>query len=158
VIGAGGEGLWDGPERARRQAALGIHIPPGLVLEREEIEFCQRLLARYPDVAPIDVMRWLPLGDQGPVTGKRRPSYDFRWLTLDGRSYELKSPRSADYDAVKNRVKDDLAKGKTRFVVDLGLKSASPDLIRLLERYKAKRGIDVLIIMANNGSDLITTV
>ena len=63
----------------------------------------------------------------------------------------MKSPFVPDYGAIKKRIRDDMGKGKTRFWVDLGVHPLDDGLRLSLEKYKAKRQIESLIVLADDG-------
>ena len=80
---------WTEAERAVRQDKLGIETH-GEKLTQQEIEFCERLLSRYPATPPADVLEWIPR-DQRNDAGLLILVYDFAWIIKDGLGYELKS-------------------------------------------------------------------
>jgi hypothetical protein len=66
----------------------------------------------------------------------------------------VKSPEAPDYNAIKRRIRDDMAKGKTRFIIDIGPHQLDAGLLSSLTRYKTVRRISRLVVMSDNGKTL----
>ena len=98
-----------------RQDATGITFKPDRpkLLTPAEIEFLERFKCRG-EKPEYWIAESLP-----DESGRRAPSNDFYW---QGHEWELKST-AAEYAVVRKRIKDDLRKSKTRFVIDLGAES-----------------------------------
>lgn len=131
---------WD-----QRQRNLGIDTH-GETLTIAEIKFVERFLRRG------ECISWIPRDTY--ACGELQATYDFYWLSSDGKPWELKSPRKPDYDAIKRRIRDDMGKSKTRFIIDLGLFPCTAILRRMLVAYKKKRQITSLAILSEDGSAL----
>ena len=144
---SGDEAYWD-----KRQSALGIDTK-GEKLDPDEILFVERMTSRYPGTDSHSVLEWLAR-DRYDDAGNKLPTNDFIWLNYDGQEWELKSPSTSGnkslYDRIKARIKDDMGKGKTRFVIDIGEPIADEALLANLEKYKNQRGCEV-IVLSNNG-------
>jgi len=129
-----------------RQDATGVNFQPDRpkLLTPAEIEFLERFKVRGENLE-----YWIAesLPDQ---FGCRAPSNDFYW---QGHEWELKST-AAEYAVVRKRIKDDLRKSKTRFVIDLGAESMDDMLRGALINYKCKRGLDGLVVMWGGGRQL----
>jgi len=134
-----------------RQDRLGI-TTHGETLQPNEIIFCERLGRLYNHQELREAIEWLRQGEKGP-DGLRYPQYDFTWLALDGTDWELKSPVSPDYSSIKRRLRDDIRKGKTRFIVDLGRHPLTPGLAGALAKYAGHRGIR-LAVLSDDGRQL----
>jgi len=144
---SGDRAYWDA-----RQAALGISTN-GEALLPDEIVFCERLRKQYPDQSLDTVLEWLKQGQIGE-RGVRDAEYDFVWMAYDGQKWELKSSITQRYESIKQRLKDDLAKGKTRFIIDLGVGELTDELRRQLSTYASKRSISGMAVLSNDGATL----
>ena len=147
---SGDEAYWK-----RRQDALGIETH-GETLEPDEIVFCERFMKAHPGKAPHDVLEWIAK-DRYDKDGHRLPTNDFAWIALNGEEWELKTPstqtgKKSVYDRIKQRIRDDLKKEKTRFMIDLGPDALDDDLKRHLIGYKKKSGCEIAILSKNGAS------
>ncbi|SNS43560.1 Phage minor capsid protein 2 [Micrococcales bacterium KH10] len=130
----------------QRQGALDVNFH-GETLDPAEVRFAERFVARN------ERFEWIPRNRTG-ADGKLLPTNDFTWISREGEEWELKSPQAPEYEAVKNRLRDDIRKGKTRFMVDVGEEEATPQFLRGLQRYAERRGLDGVIVLSENGHRL----
>ncbi|MCL1906316.1 MAG: hypothetical protein FWG08_00060 [Propionibacteriaceae bacterium] len=143
---------WEENERAKHQVELGI-LDFGEKLTQREIEFVDRLLSYHGEKSPEEVIQWVPRISINP-DGTLKPSNDFVWHANDGHEYELKCPKYPSYKGIRRRLRDDLAKGKNRFFIDLGDHHFDFELRRSLTRYKSQRSIVSLFVLSDNGTTL----
>lgn len=119
----------------------------GATLLPAEVRFAERMQRRG------ETFRWINEPARN-ARGYRGASNDFVWISRSGEQWEHKAPDSASYKAVRNRIRDDLSKGKTRFVIDLEDLEADAELLRSLVRYARQGRIRALAVLSKNGSRL----